>query len=422
MEGVPFQNLKLTCIQKVIPFEPMASRKLAHRDLQEGFETVQGTALAALEGATYGANYLDLKKGDRILVFPESTTEGWVLAKKGQDDGVEIGWIPSNYYELANTTSSFEPRASRNLAHRDFQEGFETVQGTVLAAFEGATHGANYLDLKTGDRILVFPESTTEGWVLAKKGQDDGVEIGWIPSNYYELANTTSSSCFFNSGDLVPGMAAEELEEKGDPAQQHEASRAGTCGSASCTLSNNHESGHAPESLVRLAEGLKAGMPLASDDRCRRDHLDSSSFVVKKVWFNSKPSEGYFGIYWFCTTASSHFRLHCTIAKWDVEKWATESMVRFNTERVDFNNLKAAFDKWVRDADISARLLSWQALDVYKSVERKRDHNGWRIIMEPRPSNHMTKLYDIRKGFENMYEIKDCNDARKIHYSLDEQT
>ena len=60
MEGVPFQNLKLTCIQKVIPFEPMASRKLAHRDLQEGFETVQGTALAALEGATYGANYLDL--------------------------------------------------------------------------------------------------------------------------------------------------------------------------------------------------------------------------------------------------------------------------------------------------------------------------------------------------------------------------
>ena len=269
---------------------------------------------------------------------------------------------------------------------------------------------------------MVFPESTTEGWVLAKKGQDDGVEIGWIPSNYYELANTTSSSCFFNSGDLVPGMAAEELEEKKDPAQQHEASRAGTCGSASCTLSNNHESGHAPESLVRLAEGLKAGMPLASDDCCRRAHLDSSSFVVKKVWFNLKPSEGYFGIYWFCTTASSHFRLHCTIAKWDVEEWAAESMVRFNTERVDFNNLKAAFDKWVRDADISARLLSWQALDVYRSVERKRDHHGWRIIMEPRDSNHKTKLYDIRKGFENMYEITDCNLARKIHYSLDEQT
>ena len=97
-------------------------------------------------------------------------------------------------------------------------------------------------------------------------------------------------------------------------------------------------------------------------------------------------------------------------------------MVRFNTERVDFNNLKADFDKWVRDADIAARLLSWQALDVYRSVERKRDHHGWRIIMEPRPSNHMTKLYDIRKGFENMYEIKDCNDARKIHYSLDQQT
>ena len=144
MEGVSFQNLKLTCIRKVIPFEPMASRKLAHRDLQEGFET---------------------------------------------------------------------------------------VQGTVLAAFKGATHGANGLDLKKGDRILVFPESTTEGWVLAKKGQDDGVEIGWIPSNYYELANTTSSSSFFNS-----------------------------------------ESGHAPESLVRPAEGLNDGMPLASDDCCRRAH------------------------------------------------------------------------------------------------------------------------------------------------------
>ena len=323
MEGVPFQNLKLTCIQKVIPFEPMASRKLAHRDLQEGFET---------------------------------------------------------------------------------------VQGTVLAAFEGATHGANYLDLKTGDQILVFPESTTEGWVLAKKGQDDGVEIGWIPSNYYELANTTSSSCFFNSGDLVPGMAAEELEEKGDPAQQHEASRAGTCGSASCMLSNNHESGHAcraPKSLVCLAEELKDGM----------------NFVVKKVWFNLNTSTGYFGIYWFCTTASSHFRLHCTIAKWDVRKWVTTGIFNWE-ERVDFNKLKAEFDEWVRDPSISARLLCWEALDVYNLVEKQRDydHSQWRIIMNLRDSVHKKKLYEIRKEFENIYELKDCNDAGKIHYSLDQQT
>ena len=69
MEGVPFQNLKLTCIQEVIPFEPMASRKLAHRDLQEGFETVQGTALAAFEGATYGANHLDLKMSCATSLF-----------------------------------------------------------------------------------------------------------------------------------------------------------------------------------------------------------------------------------------------------------------------------------------------------------------------------------------------------------------
>ena len=55
-------------------------------------ETVQGTALAAFEGATYGANCLDLKKGDRILVFPKSTTEGWVLAKNCRNwlDSVEL--------------------------------------------------------------------------------------------------------------------------------------------------------------------------------------------------------------------------------------------------------------------------------------------------------------------------------------------
>ena len=269
----------------------------------------------------------------------------------------------------------FEPRTSPNLAHRDFQEG--SVQGTALAAFPN-------LGVKKGDRILVFPKSTTlctEGWVLAQKGQDDGVEIGWIPSNCYELANTTSSSSFFNS-----------------------------------------ESGHAPESLVRLAEGLKGGRPLASDDRCRRDHLDSSSFVVKKVWFNLKPSEGYFGIYWFCTTASSHFRLHCTIAEWDVEHWAAKSMVKFNTERVDFNKLKAAFDKWVRGHDISARLLFWRALDVHKLVARERHISGWRIIMELRISKLNRKLYDIRKDFENLYELKDCNAAGPIHYSLDQQT
>ena len=260
----------------------------------------------------------------------------------------------------------FEPRTSQNLAHRDFQEG--SVQGTALAAFEGATYGANCLDVKKGDRILVFPKSTTlctEGWVLAQKGQDDGVEIGWIPSNCYELANTTSSSSFFNS-----------------------------------------ESGHAPESLVRLAEGLKDGMP----------------FVVKKVWFNLNTSKGYFGIYWFCTTASSHFRLHCTIAEWDVGKWAAKSMVNFNTERVDFNKLKVDFDEWVRDPDISARLLFWEALDVHNLVEKQRDISGWRIIMNLRNSEHKKKLYEIRKEFENIYELKDCNDARNIHYSLDQQT
>ena len=114
----------------------------------------------------------------------------------------------------------------RGPIHWDIQKGNNTVQGIALAVFQGAIYGTDCLDLNKMDLIWVFPSSITEGWVLAKKDQDDDAKIGWIPENYCKSEDWVPG--------MGPGMASKELETKGNPVQQHETSRARTCGSASC--------------------------------------------------------------------------------------------------------------------------------------------------------------------------------------------
>ena len=49
--------------------------------------------------------------------------------------------------------------------------------------------------------------------------------------------------------------------------------------------------------------------------------VNKAEFKVSRVWYNLDTWQGYFGVYWYCSTMQQKFTLHCTLAKWDVYRW-----------------------------------------------------------------------------------------------------
>ncbi len=46
----------------------------------------------------YGAEYLNIEKGDPLVVDKQLTEEGWVVAAKTEDGQWSTGWIPASYW------------------------------------------------------------------------------------------------------------------------------------------------------------------------------------------------------------------------------------------------------------------------------------------------------------------------------------
>ena len=100
-----------------------------------GWKALKGTSLAVFQSAAYGTDYLHLDEGEEIFVFPESQTEGWVMAQKCCSDGVEIGWVPASYCDLADTSAALQLFALEPLVLRVFQYVtlFEGQYNTTLS-------------------------------------------------------------------------------------------------------------------------------------------------------------------------------------------------------------------------------------------------------------------------------------------------
>ena len=111
--------------------------------------------------------------------------------------------------------------------------------------------------------------------------------------------------------------------------------------------------------------------------------------------------------------------LHCTLAKWNVYRWI-HSDAWYNDAGPDLAALKKQFDDWVRTPEVSLKLLSWEVLNIHESIPSQPRNLQWRVILKLRHCRDQQKLYDLKRGFENMYDLGRMNDRQFIHYSLDE--
>ena len=158
--------------------------------------------------------------------------------------------------------------------------------------------------------------------------------------------------------------------------------------------------------LLDLSEQLMAGL----------------AFGVSKVWLKLviDAEKGYFGIYWYCYTPRQKFVIHCTLAEWDVPEWNETSVTGYYDEGPNLEELKEQFDNCFRTPEVSARLLSWNTLNVHECIPVQcHDHrNGWRVILNLRDGDARQQLYERKADFERIYDVRK-NRITHIHYSVD---
>ena len=157
--------------------------------------------------------------------------------------------------------------------------------------------------------------------------------------------------------------------------------------------------------LLDLSEQLMAGL----------------AFGVSKVWLKLviDAEKGYFGIYWYCYTPRQKFVIHCTLAEWDVPEWNETSVTGYYDEGHNLEELKEQFDNWARTPEVSARLLSWNTLNVHECIPVQcHDHRNWRVILNLRHGDARQQLYDFKADFERIYDVRK-NRITRIHYSVD---
>ena len=88
--------------------------------------------------------------------------------------------------------------------------------------------------------------------------------------------------------------------------------------------------------------------------------------------------------------------------------------------------LKQEFDDWIRlpgkndRRPHAAQLLSWSKLDhVHEGTPIQcNDGYHWRALLFLRKCDEQRFLYDLKKDFERIYDIRD-NLKTNIHYSLE---
>ena len=157
--------------------------------------------------------------------------------------------------------------------------------------------------------------------------------------------------------------------------------------------------------LLDLSEQLMAGL----------------AFGVSKVWYKLVigAEKGYFGIYWYCYTPRQKFVIHCTLAEWDVPEWNETSVTGYYDEGPNLEELKEQFDNCFRTPEVSARLLSWNTLNVHECIPVQcHDPHKWRVILHLRPGDARQQLYDFKADFERIYDVRK-NRITRIHYSVD---
>ena len=157
--------------------------------------------------------------------------------------------------------------------------------------------------------------------------------------------------------------------------------------------------------LLDLSEQLMAGL----------------AFGVSKVWYKLviDAEKGYFGVYWYCYTSRQKFMIHCTLAEWDVPEWNETSVTGYYDEGPNLEELKEQFDNCFRTPEVSARLLSWNTLNVHECIPVQcHDPHKWRVILHLRPGDARQQLYDFKADFERIYDVRK-NKIECIHYSVD---
>ena len=161
----------------------------------------------------------------------------------------------------------------------------------------------------------------------------------------------------------------------------------------------------APKALLDLSSQLLAGL----------------EFSVSKIWYklDIDTTEGYFGVYWYCCTSQQKFTVHCTLAKWDVQIWTETSITGYYNDGPNLAELKRKFDDWVRLPEVGLRLLSWKTLNVHECIPVQcHNYHNWRTILHLRQCADQQQLYNFKKDFECIYDVK-MNKKTHLHYSVD---